>query len=491
MIPFSSSQAYRGVTSVTRALFARVFRLLAPVSTDEDQRRREYILNIILAISICLLCILETTIIYNYITFDLGSYDGFGPIEFGLPILLCAGLLTASKYGYAQQSSYILIALYIIGVIYSGWTWGVSLPATLLATGLIIVTSSILIGSTFGFAMGGCMVIALTILGIHERMVLGLPSWHLERISITDLISYSSLFLFMSFIAWLSNREIDHSLIRARESEKLLKDERDNLEQRVASRAQELMSIEDARIRQLERSAEFGNVSQGLFHDLMSPLSSISMYMERLAENNAESKQNLEIMNKMISVARRMNSFMDNLRQYTKGLQSIQINEPVDLSEEIGMIRDIFSYKARMARTKMIFETPSTLVIQVNQTHIHQLLTNLLSNALEACEGLNVSTESQCVVTTHINSDLATDTITISVSDTGHGISQDNIRRLFKKPFTTKKHGTGTGLMTIAYIVEKELRGKITVESQVGVGTTFTITLPNILIYRHESQPSN
>jgi tRNA-binding EMAP/Myf-like protein len=90
------------------------------------------------------------------------------------------------------------------------------LPATLLLTALVIVTTSALRGSKSGFIISIIMICTLATLGIHEAQSLNIPSWRYDEISLTDVIAYSILFMFISMIAWLSNREIDNSLQEAR-----------------------------------------------------------------------------------------------------------------------------------------------------------------------------------------------------------------------------------------------------------------------------------
>jgi signal transduction histidine kinase len=475
IIPFTFSQVYEGIKSATRAISARVFRLLKPVSINEDRRRREYILHIILFISICLLLVLEATIIKNYFTFERSVYDGLDPVNFGMIIFLYIMLFALSKKGYSLFVSYALIAVYSAGTLYSGWTWGISLPATLLATALVILTSSILIGSTFGFVKTCFMVLSLIFLGIHERTVLGVPPWHLKLLSITDIVSYSSLFLFMSFIAWLSNREISHSLSRARTSEKLLEMERNALEKRISERAEELVRIKTAGIENLERAAQFGKLSQGLLHDLITSLSTISIYTQRITTlDGGHPGKRAETVEKLLVTSRKMSSFMQNLKQCTGHERIFQTHEPTDIVQELNIIKDLLSYKARMACVKLRFDTPDSIITKINRLRIHQVLLNLISNAIEACENSDSSGEQSVAVSISQQQS----SILLSVSDTGCGISSDNLKKVFKYPFTTKTNGTGNGLTTTFQIIENELGGKITVNSSPNQGTVFTVRIP-------------
>jgi signal transduction histidine kinase len=97
---------------------------------------------------------------------------------------------------------------------------------------------------------------------------------------------------------------------------------------------------------------------------------------------------------------------------------------------------------------------------------------NMLINAAEAMDGngrLNLTTRF----------DPAEKFVQVEFADTGHGISEEDMERIFDPFFTTKEVGHGTGLgLAISYGVVKEHRGTISVESEIGKGTTFVVRLP-------------
>jgi two-component system NtrC family sensor kinase len=98
---------------------------------------------------------------------------------------------------------------------------------------------------------------------------------------------------------------------------------------------------------------------------------------------------------------------------------------------------------------------------------------NLLNNAADAMSGGTIT------LTTRFSKGRA---VEIDVADTGRGIAKENLGKLFIPFFTTKPLGKGTGLgLSIVYGIIKMHRGQIQVSSQVGKGTTFTVTLPMIL----------
>jgi len=114
----------------------------------------------------------------------------------------------------------------------------------------------------------------------------------------------------------------------------------------------------------------------------------------------------------------------------------------------------------------------SVPVVTVDPSEIQQVLMNIIINAAEAMNG-----EGQMSLQTRF--DAVDNCVEVEVTDTGHGISKENMERMFDPFFTTKDTGHGTGLgLAISYGIIKEHQGTISVESEVGKGTTFVVRLP-------------
>ena len=108
----------------------------------------------------------------------------------------------------------------------------------------------------------------------------------------------------------------------------------------------------------------------------------------------------------------------------------------------------------------------------MDPSQIQQIFMNLIINAAEAMNGAGQLT----LATRFVPADSA---VEVEFTDTGHGISDEDLERIFDPFFTTKEVGHGTGLgLAISYGIIKEHKGTISVESQVGKGTTFTVRLP-------------
>ena len=115
--------------------------------------------------------------------------------------------------------------------------------------------------------------------------------------------------------------------------------------------------------------------------------------------------------------------------------------------------------------------SPNLPIIQSDGDQLKQVFINLLNNAAEAIEGSGTITLSTRPVNGYW--------VEIQLDDTGYGIPEEHLGKLFTPFFTTKPPGKGTGLgLSIVYSIVKMHRGQITVQSEVGQGTSFTVTLP-------------
>ena len=161
--------------------------------------------------------------------------------------------------------------------------------------------------------------------------------------------------------------------------------------------------------------------------------------------------------------------FLQAIRPSAPQLKPASLNEVVEKTLEL--LRPELANRGIVAKTKFARRLPAA-PLDANQ--IQQILVNLLKNAMQA-------------MTTGGTLTLATgeggDGVWVSVADTGGGIPQEQINRIFDPFYTTKKEGTGLGLMIVQRIVRAH-GGRIELESHVGKGTTFRIWLP-----LHERKP--
>ena len=155
--------------------------------------------------------------------------------------------------------------------------------------------------------------------------------------------------------------------------------------------------------------------------------------------------------------------FLQAIRPAAPQLRLASLNEVVQ--ETLALLRPEIENRGLSVQEKLARQLPPSAL---DSSQIKQVLVNLCKNALQAMTSGGVLT---------LRTDYGPDGVWVSVSDTGGGIPDEQINRLFQPFFTTKKKGTGLGLMIVQRIV-REHGGRIEVESRVGKGTTFRVWLP-------------
>ena len=155
--------------------------------------------------------------------------------------------------------------------------------------------------------------------------------------------------------------------------------------------------------------------------------------------------------------------FLQAIRPAAPQLRLASLNEVVQ--ETVALLRPEIENRGLAVQEKLARQLPQT---PMDPSQLKQVLVNLCKNALQAMSSGGVLT---------LRTDRGPDGVWVSVNDTGGGIPDEQINRLFQPFFTTKKKGTGLGLMIVQRIV-REHGGRIEVESRVGKGTTFRVWLP-------------
>ncbi len=214
-------------------------------------------------------------------------------------------------------------------------------------------------------------------------------------------------------------------------------------------------------------------------HDLRNPLGIIAGVVDLLVEELGESlsEENRQLLTRVAASAEYMRGLVDDMLDYSKiDASRLELRrQPVDIAE---LIRDNLAFNAILANkkgSKLCFEGDATpLLLQLDSRRIQQVLNNLISNALKfSASGTTITVAVQP----------SADEVTIAIADQGQGIAADEMSKLFK-PFsltrtrsTADENSTGLGLAIVRRIVEAH-GGHIRVESQLGRGSTFFVSLP-------------
>jgi two-component system sensor histidine kinase HydH len=221
-------------------------------------------------------------------------------------------------------------------------------------------------------------------------------------------------------------------------------------------------------IRRQEKLAAMGGLAAGVAHEVRNPLSSIkamATFFSGQFEVGSEARDAAEV---MIQEVDRLNRVITELLEFAR---------PSDLKRQSHDIKLLLSRSIQLihqdATNKNIeieLHTETGICSPwIDSDRLAQCLLNLYINAIQAMENGGTLTV-QCTAGTagYIN---------ITVKDTGLGISPDQLNKIFDPYFTTKKRGTGLGLAIVYKIIEAH-QGQIVVDSTIGEGTSFTITIP-------------
>lgn len=242
-----------------------------------------------------------------------------------------------------------------------------------------------------------------------------------------------------------------------------------SLERRVSERTQELEQARDQLV-QTEKLSSLGKMAAGIAHEINNPLTSILLnahLMEERLPKNSRLRENLSL---VIGETERCSAIVKGMLEFAR--QTVPNMRPVDINAALG--KTLLLMESQLLLHQVRVETqldPSLPKVPADEGKIRQVFANIILNAADAMPG-----GGRLVIATRLEAEKRR--AEVSFRDTGGGISQDMLGRIFDPFFSTKgTKGTGLGL-AISYGIVQQHGGSITVESQQGQGTLFTITLP-------------
>jgi PAS domain S-box-containing protein len=244
--------------------------------------------------------------------------------------------------------------------------------------------------------------------------------------------------------------------------------------------AQEALAQSEIKLRELNAIKDkFFSI---IAHDLRGPFNGLFGLLDMVREDFdeigvEEVKENLETMN---DILRNLFQLLEDLLEWGRIQRNVfdftPVNENICLT--INNVVDLYSINAKNKSINLILKAPDILYIKYDKKMISTVVRNLLTNAIKFTEPRGI------IKITVIEE---TNQVKISIEDTGIGISQNNLHRLFNltEYFSTKgtnnEGGTGLGLILCKEFVEKH-GGKISVETELRKGSTFSFTIPKDII---------
>jgi two-component system NtrC family sensor kinase len=233
---------------------------------------------------------------------------------------------------------------------------------------------------------------------------------------------------------------------------------------------------------QSDKLASLGRLAAGVAHEINNPLTGVltySSYLLKRANGQPEIKDDLEV---IVRETKRCREIVKGLLDFAR--QPAAEKNRADLNEIVNQALRILQKQLGMQRITLQQHLDSRLPpVYADVNQLQQVLVNLLVNAADA---IGEKGGSIVIRTMQVHPEAASAAglsatmkyVQIKVSDNGCGIPSENLPKIFDPFFSTKgKKGNGLGLAVVWGIIEKH-HGRITVESEVGIGTTFTVWLP-------------
>ena len=226
-----------------------------------------------------------------------------------------------------------------------------------------------------------------------------------------------------------------------------------------------------AQLVQSEKMAAFGQLGAGIAHEVKNPLAGILSCAQLAADDLDELSPVRKDLKLIEKEARRCKTIIDNLLKFAR--QEKAERTPTDVNAVISDSVAILTHQMELNETRLETDlAPDLPEILGNANQLQQVLMNLMINAQQAMEGTKGKIRISSCRT-------GSGGVELRVTDTGPGIPEAIRTKLFEPFFTTKPPGKGTGLgLSVSFGIVKEHRGEIAVESEVGAGTTFVVTLP-------------
>lgn len=256
-------------------------------------------------------------------------------------------------------------------------------------------------------------------------------------------------------------------IVELRESHIALKTWTEVLEEKVEERTKVLKTMQDQLI-QTEKLAGIGRLAAGVAHEINNPLTGIltnaSLMYDDVPEGDPKKADLKVIVEETLRCRKIVKGLLDFARQSPPQKQLLSLNEVIE--DVITLVRN----QANFRNIKIVLDLdPQIPKIMADKDQIRQVVLNIVLNAADAMpNGGEFTILSRIIDGAYIE---------LVFSDTGIGISEEVKEKIFEPFVTTKKTGTGLGL-SIAYGIIERHKGKISVESCVGKGTTFKIILP-------------
>lgn len=203
-----------------------------------------------------------------------------------------------------------------------------------------------------------------------------------------------------------------------------------------------------------------GRLASGILHDVVNPITSLLLSLDINNYPTSEIKKNTKEISEFL-----------NLIQCQ--LRNNYLKEEFEISKAIKDSCLLIKHKAIINNTRIILATNENQVLFGNRVLLIRVILNIINNAIESYERCPRD-KKDVVISLFKDKKL----LNITVQDFGCGMSEDQMKKVFKRFYTSKSNGAGIGLYFSRLSIRKEFKGDIKLESKIGHGSTFKIQIP-------------
>ena len=224
---------------------------------------------------------------------------------------------------------------------------------------------------------------------------------------------------------------------------------------------------------QVEKMKSLGQLSASIAHEINNPLAGLLVYTRLLQKllltSSLDRNKALDILSKMDLAITHSSKLVSNLLDFAR--QTPPDLKPVEISKVIDQAISLVGHQAQLTKIKLIREeTPSLPLVKGDSGQLQQVLINLIVNAIQA-----MPNGGELKIISFTDGDL----VKVAIQDIGEGIPPENMDKLFTPFFSTRDEVKGVGLgLAVSYGIIQSHGGNIEVQSQLGKGSTFTVSLP-------------
>jgi len=427
-------------------------RLIAVKARDEEEARLGRLFNTLMVISLGI--VVAISIVFwlmqplGFLTLRLSWVAAAFPLVMFAFSVFC---LIQARRGHTRSMILLYVWGNLIAIGAAAWVFdGLGSPAWVLFFWTVTIAGILLTPKTALWMSGGVLLYYVLMLlmsqaGLYTPLLVpGAAGREFVHMSFVLIMLVSTVGL----LTYLNMRSLQQALMNLRE------------------RSRQLLQAQEELVRK-EKLAVLGQVAGSVGHELRNPLGVMSnaVYFLQTVLSDADetTKEYLNIIKNEIADSERIVSdLLDSVRTKPPQPGIVGVQELID--------QTLRKYSVPPSVTVRL-EIPETLPpLRVDAMQIQQVLRNLISNGVEAMP--DGGTLEIGAVESRLDG-----TVTVSVRDSGGGMAPEVLAKLFQPLFTTKARGIGLGLVVVKNLTEAN-GGMVAVQSEVGKGTTFTVTLP-------------